>query len=189
MFDNKILIIDNFYSDPDAVRSFALQQKFEYSHNERGTKIPGVRTDELKNLSVDHFNLLKDSIFRSLFGYANHRISLDEVTLSRYQVCFESDGDSWAHYDKKTIAGLVYLTPNPPENTGTVFYDPDPSDPSNPEKITVKQIVRNVYNRAVIYSGTVLHKSEKYFGDSLKNGRMINPFFIDITSISIQREN
>jgi|688.fasta_scaffold00231_61 hypothetical protein len=189
MFENKILIVDNFYEDPDSVRSFALKQNFTSNYNDNGAKIPGVRTDEIQTLSLKYFNLLKSTLFNNLFGYPKHFVSIDEMMLSRYQVCLESDGDSWPHYDKKTVAGLVYLTPNPPPNSGTIFYDVDPNDPSNKENITVKQVVQNVYNRAIIYSGTVLHKSENYFGDTLENGRLINPFFIDIMNIDIQRDN
>jgi hypothetical protein len=65
-------------------------------------------------------------------------------------------------------AGVLYLTPNPPPNSGTVFYDGD------------KEIgyVENVYNRLTLYPATIPHRIKESFGDEITSGRLVYTVFI-----------
>jgi hypothetical protein len=215
MFENKIIIIDNFYPEPDLVRNFALKQNYNIVSNPEGMGIPGLRTEDLKDLDDDMFRLLKRSLFVSMFGIPRYHISLEESIITNYQYCLEADGDSWVHGDSLeeggiNLSGIVFLTPNPPKNSGTIFYEINPEyaqEASNyfdehksfkgvnrfenkdlyEKFFIVKQVVENVYNRAVIYSGQTLHKSDFYFGDNAENARLIQPFFGSIRDIKYER--
>lgn len=215
MFENKIIIIDNFYPEPDLVRDFALKQVYNQVTNPDGMVIPGLRTEDLKDVDDDMFRLLKRSVFLSLFGIPRYHISLEESVITNYQLCYESHGDSWVHGDSLeddgiNVSGVVFLTPNPPKNSGTIFYEINPEyaqEASNyfdehksfrginrvenvdlyEKYFKVKQVVENVYNRAVIYSGKTLHKSDFYFGDAPDNARLIQPFFGNLRDIKYER--
>jgi hypothetical protein len=38
--------------------------------------------------------------------------------------------------------------------------------------------IGNVFNRLILYPGITYHKSNDYFGDSIKNGRLTQVFFM-----------
>ena len=214
MFENKIIIIDNFYPDPDLVREFALKQSFSKATNEQGMAIPGVRTESVSDIDDDMFRLLKRSVFQPIFGIPKYHISLEESILTNYQLNVEEDGDSWVHGDAVedtgiNLSGVIFLTPNAPKNSGTIFYELNPEHQEEAAKyfeehssfrginrkenvelyekfFRVKQVVDNVYNRAVIYSGVTLHKSDYYFGQNAENGRLIQPFFGSVRDIKYE---
>ena len=65
-------------------------------------------------------------------------------------------------------AGVLYLTPNPPSESGTTIFEKG------------KQVdVENKYNRLIAYDGTQKHGATNFFGDNRSNGRMTFTFFID----------
>ena len=72
--------------------------------------------------------------------------------------------------DVGIVAGLLYLTPNPPPDSGTIIYTPPPHQEQD--------IVGNCFNRLLLYSADAYHKSNKYFGSSLRDGRLTQLFFI-----------
>ena len=49
-----VTVIDNFYDNPDAIRNFALAQKYKFRHEETGIDYvyPGCRTKDLHELEV-----------------------------------------------------------------------------------------------------------------------------------------
>lgn len=70
-------------------------------------------------------------------------------------------------------AGVLYLTPNPPANSGTIFYN---------DKGEEIDYVENVYNRLTIYPSTTLHRIKESFGDSKDNGRLTYTVFVRLTN-------
>ncbi len=58
-----VTVIDNFYDNPDAIRKFALAQKFIFRHEEAadiGYVYPGCRIQDLHSLdSALHAKVLK----------------------------------------------------------------------------------------------------------------------------------
>ena len=61
------------------------------------------------------------------------------------------------------FGGIIYLTPNPPSNSGTIVEG---------------KIVDNVYNRYVMYDATCLHGLQDSFGTSIEDARLVLTHFI-----------
>lgn len=169
-----LLIQDNFLPYPNVVRSWALQQ--EYLNAEQVTvryqKLntwPGLRSTNINELDSDFANVVLSRI--SILARQNFRLGNDIEIRSCFQLTKQNDGSSWIHKDDDVaVAGLIYLTPDAPVNTGTTFY-------KGFDNIEVDTI-GNVYNRLIMYDANILHKSTQYFGDSIENSRLTLVFFI-----------
>lgn len=193
------LVINNFLHYPNVVRSWALKQQFynaeqfskKYNCN---TSWPGIRTDHVMDLDLDYANYTLSQISNIAANFSSGPASIK----SYFQLCMESDGDSWIHQDNDVdLAGILYLSPNAPVTSGTTLYTcNDLAAWSNLDIDTMKQINRvqakdmynnlftptdvfgNVYNRFVLYRGDTFHKSNDYFGNSLETARLTQVFFI-----------
>jgi len=157
------IIVDDFLDNPDVVRESALQIEF----NTSGT-FPGHRSDAADK---DYQNMIGDKIDLILgtqeYGPIQFR---DNMDCFRFQLCLEGE-KTWIHKDKSEWAGVLYLTPNAPIDSGTGIFD------KNENLITM---IGNVYNRLVLYRGDLLHRSiVPGFGDSIENGRLTQVFFFD----------
>lgn len=166
-----LLVIDDFLKDPSSIREFALMQKFETDkeasarHNVKVT-FPGVRTDSVLDLYYDYG---KDVILTVLERLKDYIGNQQIYTSSYFQVCSAKD-ESWIHKDKSALfAGVLYLSPDAPYDSGTIMYDEDKQ---------VTDIVANKFNRLVLYNGDIFHKSNQYFGETLENSRMTQVFFV-----------
>ncbi len=171
------MIIDNFFADPDAIRQRALSFDFHDSdwYTEKlGKKEtwPGLRTASLHEIWPELLSELMNQVLSGILRLP----PCDYRAASSFQICYASDGDSWVHTDDGAyqMAGLIYLTPNPAPNSGTILYEQGKDDNHRE-----RDIIGNVYNRLIIYNSQTLHKSNVYFGDSKETGRMTLPFFVD----------
>ena len=93
-----------------------------------------------------------------------------------FQLCTE-DVETWVHKDKDAQwAGVLYLTPNAPQEAGTgIFTEPRPGE------FELQDAIANKYNRLVLYRGDLLHRSLlSGFGNSVETGRLTQVFFFDI---------
>ena len=173
-----LLIINDFYEDPDSVREFALNQPFNVSGNFPGHRTAPYLTDEMKTV-IQHFlapagtitNWHEDSGYTGAFQLTT---ALDRT---------------WIHSDhNNTWAGVCYLTPNAPHTSGTGLFrykkTGEHSASSNPyegydyTKWDLFDVVGNKYNRLVLYRGDLFHASLDYFGKDLHTGRLFQTFFI-----------
>ena len=118
------ITVRNFYSDPYAVRNYALKQKYlnmaqAEDHYGVTANFPGWRT-ELDNGIRDDFTKDKmEKIVEPLHGKIT-MWSNPWNGLFQYATCFDK---SWIHTDMPgTWAGVLFLTPNPPPGTGTGFF-------------------------------------------------------------------
>jgi hypothetical protein len=179
-------VIDNVYEDPDAVRNFALQQHFEL-HPEAHK---GKRTDQ-----TFPFLGLKE-LFEEKLGV---KIKNWEKygTNCCFQYCIAGDQLVY-HYDSQEYAGVLFLTPDAPPQTGTTFHRSKHTkkmkiDEEEKEKgIVFKQgfldstefdvvdVVGNVYNRLVLFNAKYIHSASCYFGTDKNNGRLFQLFFFDL---------
>jgi len=120
-----------------------------------------------------------------------------------FQYCDENS-ELWIHSDHgNTYAAVVYLTPNPPEGSGTGFFRYKKTNEefqNNSEIVIPKEectnfdnwdmvdYVENVYNRCVIFNAKRFHSATKYFGITPENSRLFQVFFFNkkskINSIS-----
>ena len=178
---SEILTVNNFYSDPDRIRELALA--FEYwpcTSHPTGGNWPGVRTKYLSEIATDIFDEFTTNIY-NFYGW-NH--SKEVYFETNFQICRERDGESWVHQDimvqQHTHVFILFLTPNPRPNSGTIFYNRKPDVDENeykqndgdPKYYDVKEAFQNVYNRAALYHPHEFHKSDTYFGESFKDSRL-----------------
>ena len=199
------LIIDNFLQFPTQVREWAISQEY-YTAKQftemygKHTDWPGKRTKHVVDLDKEYADIVLGriaAIAQSYFGLKNVSIK------SYFQLTTENDGDSWVHQDNDVkLACILYLNPDAPKKSGTTLYHCKNEEQwhsymSNPDGYnTLKTIntlenkllyeelfepvdtIGNVFNRLVIYPGDVYHKSNHYFGDSIKTGRLTQVCFI-----------
>lgn len=173
-----IMAIDNFLSDPMAERKFALEQEFKVSGNFPGKRTEGFATEADRRMLE---NILGKKITYWPGGYNGS-----------YQYCLK-DMRSWIHRDLTTCSAILFLTPNPPPNSGTKIYvhksggtyekdDIDGQfnkDSRNYDAWHVQDVVENKFNRLIIFQGVHSHQSADYFGDSIENGRLFKVFFFN----------
>jgi hypothetical protein len=175
----EIIVIDQFYNDPQGIRDFALAQPFSVE----GTYFPGYRT-------VPHLNdEAKTKLAKILKPVAGEVVSWDDTrSTGAFQISTEGDS-GWVHYDADTSwAAVCYLTPNAPPDTGTSFFRHKEFgdrymlntvyDPYNKDIWEEVDRVGNVFNRLVLYRSTLFHRATNYFGKSIRDGRLFQVFFI-----------
>jgi hypothetical protein len=183
----EIVVMDNFYEDPDSVRTFALKQAFGENLNYyKGQRtftrflFPGIR---------ERFGALLQTPVKRWDDMSANGV---------FQFCTASEQLVY-HSDTQTYAGVVYLTPNAPAQCGTSFFrsktHPDvrrwpsegfaydqvfPTGHYDSTRFELVDIVGNVYNRLVLWDAHLLHSASGYFGDKLENSRLFHLFFFDI---------
>lgn len=178
-----LIVVDDFYGDPDAVRKFALEQKYDVVGN-----YPGARTKSFLNADV------KEAIQTIMFhagGEVKNWYEEHGYTGS-FQLTYAKDR-SWIHTDHfNKWAAVCYLTPNAPLTGGTGLFlykknkattstemGNEPYDPQDMTKWVKYDVVANKYNRLVVYRGDLFHSSLDYFGSTPEDARLFQVFFFD----------
>ena len=195
-----IIVIDNFYNDPMAVREIALQQEFLPSgyHKGKRTKfkltVPGTK----KRIEAVLGKKITD------WDSQPHN--------TVFQSCTPIDPLVY-HYDNQAYAAMVFLTPNPPPECGTSFYrhkevkwldrelevgknnvkdenhkkelehqfiGSQHDDFLDPTKWELTDSIANKFNRFVMFDSKQIHAASKYFGTSLETGRLFHMMFFNI---------
>jgi len=181
-------VVDNFYTDPDAIRKFALEQDYQINHDGEQGYI-GTRTEK-----QFLFPGLKER-FEQIMGHTITRWQEHGMN-GRFQYCKAGEPLVY-HCDLQTWAGMLYLTPNAPYNTGTSTYalkntnirhlsHPDIYSCFKPGSrnfdrtpFETVDVLGNVYNRLVIFNAGYLHAASEYFGFTPENSRLWQMFFFD----------
>lgn len=172
-----LLIIDDFYTNPDAVREYALQQPFSLQGNYPGSRTEPYLPDDLKS-SIQYW--------MQPVGIINQ--------WRQYSGCFQiatAQDRTWIYADYyNKWAGVCYLTPDAPYTGGTGLYRHKQSGQHSRidndwegydyTKWDLFDRIGNKYNRLILYRGDLFHASLDYFGDNLSNGRLFQTFFFDI---------
>ena len=167
--DRNLIIVDNFLDDPDKVRSIVLGLDFDRVQ----PSVPGVRSHRVGgDLQIEVEDKLKVA-----FGCKEIIWDMTQDTLC-FQSCMEGT-ETWIHVDSQgenqgEWAAVLYLTPNPPLDSGTAIYENEESD--------MNIGVGNIYNRLVAYRGKMLyHRSiVPGFGNTLETSRLTQTFFFDV---------
>lgn len=186
-----LIIIDNFYSNVDEVRAFALQQDFNVDGN-----YPGHRTKPFVNQSI------VDYISKAIGAEADIDINNQDTYCGAYQYTTAKDR-TWIHADGwNEWAGVCYLTPDAPVTGGTGLFRHKPTgeykmprlangdrneqlmavindDAQDYTKWELTDVVGNKYNRLVLYKGDYFHASLDYFGKDKYDGRLFQTFFFN----------
>lgn len=179
-----LIVIDEFYNNPDDVRSFALNQPFTVKGN-----YPGIRTKTFLNESTQ-FGI------ESAVAFAGGKVTnwnIQDGLTGSFQIATAADR-SWIHSDNfNTWGGICYLTPDAPLSSGTGIYRHRSTGRTQPlsredkhdydwydyTKWEMIDRVGNVYNRLILFRGDRFHASLDYFGNNLENGRLFQVFFFD----------
>jgi hypothetical protein len=182
-YNKRIFVVDNFYSDPHAVREFALQQNF----------IEDLRYYKGKRTEEKFFVPGTKKVFETIIGQPIkiwEEYSMNGV----FQTCNPQDPLVY-HTDNQQWAAMIYLTPNAPFQAGTSMYAHKEtkarhvSDPGietafdggfyDGTKFELVDSIGNVFNRLVIFNGKCIHSASQYFGQTLENSRLFHMFFFD----------
>ena len=182
-----LIVVDNFYTDPQAVREIALAQEYA----------PDLRYHKGQRTSTKYFAPNTKQVFESLIGRRITRWTEYEYN-GIFQYCTAEDPLVY-HSDMQSYAAAVYLTPDAPVETGTSFYrskehpevrECHVSDPRYNEvfkggfydktKFELVDTVGNVFNRCAIWNSKLIHSASQYFGTNKYDSRLFHLFFFDI---------
>ena len=194
--DKDVIVVDNFYANPDLVREYAMNNlEFAPSNYHKGQRsqsryiIDGTK-EKLEEVLGKRITNWNDG------GYAN----------GVFQFC-TADQPIVYHVDSQMYAAMVYLTPDAPPQTGTAMYRSKvtgiSSFPGQESRMGDEYVdtfrgnnkemnffdgtqfekiddIGNVYNRLVIFNSSQLHAATEYFGDAIDNARFFHMFFFDV---------
>ena len=199
-----VAIIENFYEKPDVIREFALKQEYIYCSEREDIEYvyPGGRTKDIfdldKNLQAD---ICKKLV--SVFHNSEHDVMQWAIS-TNFQSVTKEYKEGVIHTDQNTIfAGVLYLSPDAPLNSGTSLYRKSASfnqekykealakndrDFRNGQNVMdtghhhmFEEIVRvnNVYNTLILYEGRHFHSANQFYGKYLKDSRLTQVFFVN----------
>ncbi len=197
-----VTVISDFYEQPDEIRKYALAQKFTYCHEIKGIQyvFPGCRTKDLRELSASLYEKVCKKLI-SVFHIPEHDVMRWQIDTS-FQIVEGEYGQGLIHQDDNTVfAGVLYLTPDAPLNSGTSLfrknasYDDDlywkiikenddhfknkaPIDFSYHSMFDEVVRVNNVYNTLILFEGDIHHCANQFFGTSKHNSRLAQVFFV-----------
>jgi hypothetical protein len=179
-----IWVVDNFYSDPYAVRNYALQQEFkpqiEYFKGSRSIEqffVPGTKEAFERIMGI------------KIREWESHGMC------GRFQYCTSEDPLVY-HNDGQTWAAMLYLNPDAPYSTGTSLYahkngarrtsDSNFNDSEiysggfyDKTKFELVDSIGNVFNRLFIFDAQNIHAASEYFGQTKEDSRLFHIFFFD----------
>lgn len=183
-----ILIVDDFYKDPDKIREYALS--LPYSENIKYYK--GLRSDKqmlLPYVREEFMRLLNVQIVDWVHQNAN----------GIFQKTKDADPLVY-HSDNQDYAAAIYLTPGMPVTMGTSFWKSrgtgcrrPPNHPLENKAIPDSEVynsytvlnadawelvdkVGSVYNRLVIWDAKMIHSASQYGAMD----RLVQLFFFNV---------
>jgi len=179
---NDIIVVDNVFDDPEVVLGYANAEEY-FTLQESGltdTFYTGIRTSELISKDNDKYGgLLTTMIGKSLrksFG-TDGSIAYNWFGRMFFHQTFEKnsrDIRSFHTDPRHCLAGVVYLSKNPLENSGTTII-------KNNGSIEIE----NVFNRLVLYRSDYKHAAQSGFGKDITDCRLNLTFFISDLELKI----
>ncbi len=190
----ELIIVDNFYDNPDQVREYALAQEFKA--NEMYHKGSRTQRSYIPSWVKAEFSRLLGKPVTEFVG-----------ATGVFQYCVAKDNVVY-HYDTQEYAAMVYLSPDAPLQTGTQTFrskltglygaatDEDVArfgktkeeidnlsfngnnfyDRHNMELV---DSAANLYNRCVIFNARSLHAATSYYGSNKENSRLFHLYFFN----------
>ena len=198
------MCVDNFYSNPDLIREYALKQQFS---NKDGGIYPGIRTKPIEEFDEQFFNLFCNKLFSIYYDFnvsnVSWKVSSSFQMINPYEskeISYKNIG--WIHEDINCLfAGVIYLTPNINKNCGTSVFELKPnsiydklqdkrkeyySDGTDDEyDISIQNNngcfdettrFNNLYNRLVSFDGKSYHGANNFYTES--ESRLTQVFFV-----------
>ena len=192
-----LIVIDNFYADPDKVRNYALSLEYQPPENHGAV---GYRCENGRKI----YEGTKEVFEKLLDTSISNGTDLGEWDYSTngcFQWC-DKEVPIVYHCDSQQYAAIIYLTPDAPPSCGTSFlrhkkykirnssiYDkPDwnmqqknlDAPHLNKENWETVDSIGNVYNRLVIFNAQYIHSVSEYFGEDITNSRLFQLFFFNL---------
>ncbi len=184
-----LLVIDDFYKDPDAIRRLAFEQEygtdlrfFKGERSARNWLFPYVREEFERLLGVE----IADWMAQGETG-AN----------GCFQKTTQTDPLVW-HSDSQDYAAAIYLTPGARES-GTSFWQHQetrarrpPDDPvlynqtyndfdlTHPDHWLLVDRIGAVYNRLVLWDAKLIHSASSYGAYDSDYPRLVQLFFFNV---------
>ena len=207
-----VTVVENFYTNPDGMRKFALSQEYKFCHEFDNLKYvyPGSRSAELFKLNPMLYERICKKLV-SLFHNTDHDYMRWALSTS-FQSVTADYGAGVIHTDKNTVfAAVLYLNPEPQAHSGTTLFRPNRHfDPEKYEQALQNNdarfragektmhtdyhamfdewvTVNNVYNSLILYEGKNYHAAGTFFGDNFKNSRLTQVFFISRVDAQSER--
>jgi hypothetical protein len=173
-----LIVVDDFYNDPDQVRATALHHQYHsderYFKGERSTQPalwPWVREEFSRLIGAPIVNWMDESAN----GVFQKTTSTDPLVY---------------HSDSQDYAAAVYLSPK--HDAGTCFWrykdetrrftsemTVDPSEYTDGTNFHLLDKVAGLYNRLVIWDGTLIHSAESY-EEFTDEPRLVHLYFFNV---------
>jgi len=187
-----LIVIDNFYENPMEVRNFALKQEYIEQKCIEDSYCIGKRT---RPFACQEHKERFQKILEPLVGKIINFPFDTENGKFQYST---SNEHSWVHHDKNgtNYAGIIYLTPDAPVESGTAFYQYIDGTMNADESTLMKSDyikydkdmtkwklvdkVGNVFNRLVLFDSSRYHTGVDFFGSDIYNSRLYQLFFFSI---------
>jgi len=199
-----ILIIDDFYENPDKIINFANTLEFKKS---KFGNFPGGRTEALHNLDKKLFNYFCAKLFGVFYDFSYQKDLKWNVVSNFYKIEKPNEQDNhttgWIHKDNQfMMAGLVYLNKDCKNSVGTKFYKKIKETDENLSKykndyflgkiqlkeyLKVKEeynscfeetdCIEPVFNRMICYDTSYFHTNADI--SNLQTDRLTQVFFVD----------
>ena len=196
-YNANVIVIDNFYTNPDKIREYALSLTYQSPENHGAV---GYRSESGRKILEGTKEFFEKLLHKSIPNGNNHG-EWNYSTNGCFQWC-NARVPIVYHADSQQYAAILYLTPDAPPNCGTSFFrhknykirnseifsKPDWHKSSliyrelNLDK-TLWEIVDsigNVYNRLVIFDAQYIHAVTEYFGEDINNSRLFQLFFFNV---------
>lgn len=199
-----IIVIDNFYEDPDAVREYALGLHYEPYEPKMGWFASGSLDRENPG-QLRGTRLATPLIKQKLASIVG--TELDDAT-------WEQSGEGWNgafHYKRASVtpigssihnhvgrdddvrpggwSGLVYLNPRPPRGAGTSIWMEKSTGKcfsersiysNNFDRFEMILDLENRYNRLVLFYASIFHFAARGFGNDVRDARLFQTFFFNV---------
>ena len=112
------IIVSDFLDNPDAVRSWVIDNsKNGFLNFDIEGSYPGKRTYQLANID---YRSMVESKLKQIIPF-KFEMNMEESDSYAFQLCLENEM-TWVHVDSSDWAGILYLTPNAPLESGTLMY-------------------------------------------------------------------
>ena len=190
---NNIITIEDFYENPLDTREWILQQDFAVRGNYPGQRTISHASEQMRDIIESAVKPLAGKITNFPIGERQDG-EPNYNGAYQYTTCHDK---TWIHSDAGTSwAAVVYLTPDAPLSGGTGLYrhkstglrewvddestmDLIWSECNDYTKWDLVDTIGNVFNRMIIYRGSMFHASLDYFGKDINDGRLFQTFFFD----------
>jgi hypothetical protein len=190
----RVIVADDFYDDPDAVREEALRQtmrRFDKSwYNTIHQCVPASRFTEEARVKLSELTgreLDRDAFYSHCGGDAQGWNCAYHAKLRENWLAPNScDIHNHSNLGAEAWSGLVFLDRHGGSDTGTSFWlrrstgscaeDTWMYD-ARPGKFKLLTTVPAAYNRAVLFSAPLLHRGESGYGFDITTARLFQTFF------------